>query len=515
MSFVNAELTQLADVIRGITFPTNAKRREPAHGLIACLRTTNVQSTIEWDDLLYVDEGFVRNSDQFIQAGDILVSMSNSLDLVGKCALITDVPARATFGAFVAVVRAREGVDKNYLFHAMRSPAFRAYVREVASTTTNISNINASKLTAARIPVFGPQACERIANKINELFSRIEEGERALERVQKLVERYRQSVLKAAVTGELTREWREKRKDKLESGEVLLTRILTARREDWEKAELKKMNAKGIKPKDDTWKRKYKMPTAAKFGIDDLLPNSWAQPSLEQATRADRPIAYGVLQPGAEFADGVPMIRVCDVANGVIDQADLKKIAPKIANQFPRTLLQGGEVLLTLVGTIGRTAIVPRELAGANVARAVGVLTPVFTTIPAWLELCLRGRKARQLLTDNSREVARKTLNLEQLREFAVPMPCLEEQRQAISRVDELLSRANAAADAIARQVKYSSGLRQATLKSVFSGRLVHQNFADEPASVLLERISAKRSNMSDKSRLGKKTRRKHPNDYR
>src|SRR6478672_5697316 len=99
MTILNAELAQLADVIRGITFPTDAKRREPAHGLIACLRTTNVQSTVEWDDLLYVDESFVRSSDQLVRPGDILVSMSNSLDLVGKCALITEVPERAAFGA--------------------------------------------------------------------------------------------------------------------------------------------------------------------------------------------------------------------------------------------------------------------------------------------------------------------------------------------------------------------------------------------------------------------------------
>ena len=59
----------------------------------------------------------------------------------------------------------------------------------------------------------------RIVSRIDELFSRIEEGERALERVQKLIGCYRQSVLKAAVTGELTREWREQRKGQLESGE--------------------------------------------------------------------------------------------------------------------------------------------------------------------------------------------------------------------------------------------------------------------------------------------------------
>src|SRR5690606_19347072 len=98
---------------------------------------------------------------------------------------------------------------------------------------------------AQTIPLPPTSEQKRIVSRIDELFSRIDEGERALEQVSKLVERYRQSLLKAAVTGELTRDWREARKaagQPIESGEALLTRILTARREAWEQAELAKMH---------------------------------------------------------------------------------------------------------------------------------------------------------------------------------------------------------------------------------------------------------------------------------
>ena len=86
-------------------------------------------------------------------------------------------------------------------------------------------NILQEKLctVSLRLPPAAEQ--KRIASKIDELLSHIEEGERALERVRTLVERYRQSVLKAAVTGELTREWREQHAHPLDSGEALLTRI--------------------------------------------------------------------------------------------------------------------------------------------------------------------------------------------------------------------------------------------------------------------------------------------------
>ena len=89
-------------------------------------------------------------------------------------------------------------------------------------------NLTHDRFEALPVVVAPLNEQRRIASKIDELFSEIEEGERALEKVQKLVERYRQSVLKAAVTGELTREWREKHKGKQESGEALLGRILKA-----------------------------------------------------------------------------------------------------------------------------------------------------------------------------------------------------------------------------------------------------------------------------------------------
>ncbi|MDR8290525.1 restriction endonuclease subunit S, partial [Acinetobacter baumannii] len=75
-------------IIRGITFPASEKHKEPSEGKVACLRTANVQDSIEWDDLLYVSESFVKRSEQFAEKGDIVMSMANSRELVGKVAYI-------------------------------------------------------------------------------------------------------------------------------------------------------------------------------------------------------------------------------------------------------------------------------------------------------------------------------------------------------------------------------------------------------------------------------------------
>lgn len=105
-------LGEVIDIVRGITFPATQKTREAAPGRIACLRTSNVQQTIEWDDLLFVDRSFMGREDQLIQQNDIVMSMANSRELVGKVALIDRIlHAEATFGGFLGVLRPRKTIQ--------------------------------------------------------------------------------------------------------------------------------------------------------------------------------------------------------------------------------------------------------------------------------------------------------------------------------------------------------------------------------------------------------------------
>ena len=144
-------------------------------------------------------------------------------------------------------------------------------------------------LREASLPLAPECEQKRIVARVEEQFSQIDEGERALERVQKLAEQYRRSVPKAAVTGELTRVWREQHKAKLESGEALLARILKARREVWEKSELAKMKAKSRVSSKNNWKSKYDEPTAPDIDGSGELPSGWTWASLDQLSLLPRP----------------------------------------------------------------------------------------------------------------------------------------------------------------------------------------------------------------------------------
>ena len=104
------------------------------------------------------------------------------------------------------------------------------------------------------------------------------------------------------------------------------------------------------------------------------MASEWETVPLEQLVTPGRGISYGIVQPGYSTGDGVPIVRVNDVRNGRISTASPMRVTPQIEAAYSRTRLQGGELLLTLVGTVGETAIVPASLRGWNTARAVGVI---------------------------------------------------------------------------------------------------------------------------------------------
>ena len=122
-------------------------------------------------------------------------------------------------------------------------------------------------------------------------------------------------------------------------------------------------------------------------------------------------------------------------------------------------------------------------------------MLPVSPIVRAsWVEVWLRFEPNRQHLESLAHEVARKTLNLEDVRDFRVPIPSFEEQDHIIEQVEEgesLVDVSLVSTNTIASQ---ASSLRQAILKAAFAGRLVPQHPDDEPASVLLERIRAERA---------------------
>jgi type I restriction enzyme S subunit len=437
------------------------------------------------------EHGLAVSAAKLLPPNTLLIAMYGSIGKLG----ITTEPC-ATNQA-IAFCKPHAGLNLHYLFYLLMGERHRLLEKGQGGTQLNISQ---TILKAHEVSIAPSAEQKRIVSKIDELFSRIDEGERALQRVSMLVERYRQSVLKAAVTGELTRAWREKNTDTLESGEVLLARILTARREAWEKAELEKMKAKGLTPANDKWKQKYSEPSPPETSDLPELPEGWAWASLPQLGEFGRgkskhrprndPKLYGgnypFLQTGRVRASG-----------GFIADFDSTYNEAGLAQSklWPR-----GTICITIAANIAESGIL--QFAACFPDSVVGLVPSEFV-VGEYVEFFVR--TARTSLDRYAPATAQKNINLEILEQVAVPLPPLEEQRAIFSKAQEELSKIADVERTLAQAAIQSSALRQTTLRSAFKGELVPQDFADEPASALLERIDAERGAESAAPKRGRK----------
>jgi type I restriction enzyme S subunit len=137
-------------------------------------------------------------------------------------------------------------------------------------------------------------------------------------------------------------------------------------------------------------------------------------------------ITYGVVKPGKDVDKGVRFVRAGDLEGGKICTDDLKRISPDIASKYQRSRLEGGEVLLTIVGRVGETAVVPNKLKGANVARAVAVI-PIDNGLDAqWVHRAMQTQQLQRFIRDWCNTTVQPTLNLEDVKQLPIPLPSRE-----------------------------------------------------------------------------------------
>lgn len=127
---------------------------------------------------------------------------------------------------------------------------------------------------------------------------------------------------------------------------------------------------------------------------------------------SDSKISYGVVQPGSHDEGGVPIVRVNNFSDGRLNLTSPIKVHPEIEKKHSRTRLLGGEVLLSLVGSTGQSAIAGPELAGWNVARAVAVIRPSEEFSATWIHICLQTPEVKHFLDSRANTTVQKTLNL-------------------------------------------------------------------------------------------------------
>jgi|688.fasta_scaffold514113_2 type I restriction enzyme S subunit len=169
----------------------------------------------------------------------------------------------------------------------------------------------------------------------------------------------------------------------------------------------------------------------------------WPKRRLDELTESARPITYGVVKPGDhDDLNGVRFIRGGDIAEGKINIANLRTITSEVSAGYKRTLLRGGEIVVSLVGNPGEAAVVPASLAGANIARQAGLVALRDDVDPRYVMYFLRSPGGRAELFAQTTGSVQQVINLANLKNIRVPLPDLSTQRKIagiLSAYDDLI----------------------------------------------------------------------------
>ncbi|MBW2610081.1 MAG: restriction endonuclease subunit S [Deltaproteobacteria bacterium] len=439
-------------------------------GDVKLLRTTDITSgQINWATVPYCTKEPDDLTKYLLEPGDIVISRAGS---VGVSYLITDTD-NSVFASYLIRFRPHEQFNKKYVYYYLKSPA---YWKAIGKSTLGIAvpNVNATKLAKIKIPIAPINEQKRIVEEIEKQFSRLDEAVENLKRVKANLKRYKASVLKAAVEGKLTEEWRKKHPD-VEPADKLLERILAERRKKWEETELAKMKKTGKEPKDDKWKKKYKEPVIPE--IDNLsdIPAIWLWARLDSV--AD--IKGGITKDSKrkiKNAKELPYLRVANVQRGYLDLDEIKYI--KVSeDKLPELLLKKGDILFNEGGDrdkLGRgwiwEAQIDKCIYQNHVFRARLYLKEINGKLFSWFGntfgqqyFMAKGKQTTNLASIN------KTM----LSAFPIPLPPLDEQVVLIQEIEGRLSTIDAVKKEVDRNLIRAERLRQAILKQAFSGLLI------------------------------------------
>ena len=428
-----ARIGAISDFERGITFPASAKENEPTEENIPCLRTANVQENLEIDDLIYVNQSFMKgNEAKLVRENDIIMSSANSRELVGKASFVTHVPFPMTFGGFVLNIRAR-GISSKYLFYFLRQEFLAGKFMGESTQTTNIANINTTTLGSYELPLPPLAEQQRIVDRIEYLFAKLDEAKEKAQSVLDSFETRKAAILHKAFTGELTAKWRAEHGVEMES---------------WVNETLQSVCS--MKITDGT----HKTPTSCDADV------------------------------------GVPFISAKDVTGEVICWDKIKYIVPELHEElYARLAPQLDDILLAKNGTTGVAAIVDVDKV-FDLYVTLAVLRPDKSKIlPRYLLRIVNSPVCKNQFDEHLTGIGVPNLHLRDIKEVVIQVPSLAEQAAIIQIVDSIMEKEQQAKEAAEAVLDKIDLLKKSILARAFRGELGTNDPTEESALELLKEI--------------------------
>lgn len=336
---------------------------------------------------------------------------------------------------------------------------------------------------------------ERIIEKVDGLFSELDNGIEELETAQNKLELYRQSLLKSAVQGQLSKEWRETQTEVSETGEQLLARILKERRERWEQDKLKEFAEKGKNPPKD-WQDKYPEPVQPYDSINlPKLPKNWTWASLDQLAY---PIRNGMSPKPNTEQKGYPILRINAVRAMKVYLDECRHLDLPYEN-VKNFILKNNDILITryngsvdLLGVFGVVRDLDEPMLHPDkLIRAQPILGEILSN---WIELAANIGHSRAYVKSRAKTTSGQTgVSGEDIKQTPIALPPLTEQLYLTNLISLELENMSNQFDSLEITLKQASNQKLNILKDAFAGKLTPQDPNDEPAQLLLERIQQQR----------------------
>ena len=428
--------------------------------------------------------------------GDMLVSWSATLDVfIWR-------REKALVNQHIFKVNPEESViKKSLLFYWLKIAIADLQETEHLHGST-MKHINRGPFLAHEVPLPPSAEQTRIVEKLEELLSDLDAGVSELKAAQKKLGQYRQSLLKAAVEGALTAQWRAQHTP-TETGAQLLERILKERRVRWEAKQLAKFEEQGKAPPKD-WRKNYPEPTKPNTVNLPKLPNGWGWATIEQiSSDAKHSLAIGPFGSDLKVSDyrdaGTPLVFVRNIRAGQYGGTRTKYISSEKAAELYAHSVIPGDVLITKMGEPpGDADVYPdNQPAGVITADCIKVSCWPGLLKPDCLKAAINSYIGQRQIKPITQGVAQKKVSLGRFAGIAIPIPPAAEQTAIMEFLSAADNDAKAQGAAIELALKQSAAQRKNILKAAFSGQLVPQDPGDEPAAVLLERIRAERAHAS------------------
>ena len=382
---------------------------------IKFIRSQNVYDDgLVLTDVAYISEEInQKKSGSIVKPKDILLNITGGS--IGRCALVPDDFDIANVNQHVIIIRLVNPELRKYLHDVITSPYIQEQIlsRQVGSGRGGLS---AETLSTFLIPLPPMNEQVSIIKKLQDCISYTLTIADAQRSVSDLVSATKSKILDLAIRGKLVPP-----DPNDEPASVLLERIRAEKEELIKQGKIKRDKKESVIFKGDD--NSY-------YGIH--LPDSWNWASLREITLS---ISDGSHNPPPNNGSGIPLLSAANINDNSILMNEISRWITneewKIENQ--RTNIEVGDVLLTIVGSIGRSAVVQNNNHFA-LQRSVAVIKPCLIN-PLYLMHIVQSPQIQKWLTDNSKGTAQKGIYLNALSLMIIPIPPLAEQARIVEHI--------------------------------------------------------------------------------